>query len=122
MAGDTGFRRTAPRRNDDQGIVALVADDLARGLTVDGIARRRGLPREFVRMAVGQAVADGRVRLIELTPRFSCGESVCAPDPESLVCAGCPLFPRESRAPRSLRARLADVLRAVRRRAAGRRS
>ncbi|RHC31294.1 peptidase [Bifidobacterium adolescentis] len=92
-----GWRRT-PRTADTYGdgrndIVARIAGDIAAGLTVRQIADKRHLPVDFVDMAVERADKRGLLAVMDM--RHACGETICQPDPASLVCAGCPfrIFP-----------------------------
>ena len=87
-----GWRRT-PRTADTYGdgrndIVARIAGDIAAGLTVRQIADKRHLPVDFVDMAVERADKRGLLAVMDM--RHACGETVCRPDPASLVCVGCP--------------------------------
>lgn len=95
-----GWRRT-PRTADTYGdgrndIVARIAGDIAAGLTVRQIADKRHLPVDFVDMAVERADKRGLLAVMDM--RHACGETICQPDPASLVCAGCPfrIFPSSS--------------------------
>lgn len=95
-----GWRRT-PRTADTygdgrNGIIARIAGDIAAGLTVRQIADKRHLPVDFVDMAVERADKRGLLAVMDM--RHACGETICQPDPASLVCAGCPfrIFPSSS--------------------------
>lgn len=84
------------------GIVAQVADELGHGMTVADCAARHNLPRDFIVMIAAQARRRGLLTVVDLQADGTvCG--VCAPDPDSIVCAGCPL--RSSSARRRARGR-----------------
>ena len=82
------------RHPDD--IVACVAEDVSAGLTARQIADKRRLPVDFVDMAIDRARERGLLEVVDMgSSGHACGESICRPDPDSLVCAGCPfrIFP-----------------------------
>lgn len=56
------------------------------------IALRLRLPVPFVRQIIDVAAAEGRLDVPEW--RDACASGSCNPDPQSLVCAGCPFRPR----------------------------
>ena len=88
-----GARRPDHRPDD---IIACVAEDVSAGLTVRQIADKRRLPVDFIDMAINRARKRGLLEMVDMeSSGHVCGESRCRPDPDSLVCAGCPfrIFP-----------------------------
>ncbi|KFI68706.1 hypothetical protein [Bifidobacterium magnum] len=81
-----------PRR----GIVTQVVDDLAAGMTVVECAEKHRLPRDFVEQIVDHARKRGSLNMVALSAESGCSTGMCDPDPDSLVCAGCPLVPAAS--------------------------
>lgn len=77
-------------------LVNQVRAELAAGATVDGVARRLGMPVPLVRAVVAQLTATGDAR---------CGPTGCPPTRAAAPpsCAGCPLVPPGR--PRALGAR-----------------
>lgn len=73
------------------GIVDHIVHDLLAGLTVADCAHKYRLPRDFVEQIVTMARERGTLDIVSLDTRAGCGTGGCQPDPESLVCAGCPL-------------------------------
>lgn len=67
-----------------------VACDVEAGLSIRRVAERHHLPVDFVSMAISRAQERGLLQVADLTPRSTCGETTCQPDPSSLICAGCP--------------------------------
>ncbi len=89
-----GGDRRPDRHPDD--IVVCVAEDVSAGLTARQIADKRRLPVDFVDMVIDRARERGLLEMVDMGPSgHACGESMCRPDPDSLVCAGCPfrIFP-----------------------------
>lgn len=100
---DMGRWRTTRRAEDDaaqRGVAvehaATVMDSVVelcgRGTPPLDIARRLRLPVPFVRQIIDVAAAQGRLDMPEW--RDACASGSCSPDPQSLVCAGCPFRPR----------------------------
>lgn len=89
-----GWRRTSrtadPQDNGQGDIVTRIVGDVAAGLTVRQIAAERHLPVDFVDMASERAREQGSLDVVDMRSRHACGETVCRPDPASLVCVGCP--------------------------------
>ena len=89
-----GWRRTSrtvgPQDNGQGDIVTRIVGDVAAGLTVRQIAAERHLPVDFVDMAIERARERGSLDVVDMRSRHACGETVCRPDPASLVCVGCP--------------------------------
>ena len=83
----SGFRSThAPRT----GITAQVIHDLGRGMTVRECADAHHLPEAFIAQIAEFARARGELDLVVLD-RGCVTKGMCTPDPESVICAGCPL-------------------------------
>lgn len=95
-----GFRRT--RRQQAQarpsgGIVAQVTAELGAGTPVEECARAHGLPRAFIEQIALHARRRGDLAIVELDRGCVTG-GPCTPDPDSIVCAACPLaLPRAKR-------------------------
>ena len=91
-----GWRRTSrtvgPQDNGQGDIVTRIVGDVAAGLRVRQIAAERHLPVDFVDDGPYETRARTRTRLnvVDMRSRHACGETVCRPDPASLVCVGCP--------------------------------
>jgi hypothetical protein len=60
------------------------------------VARRQHLPVDFIELVRDQAVASGELTVLDLNAN-RCGISGCAPDPDSFVCAGCPMMAASKR-------------------------
>lgn len=92
------FRNTrhnrAPHTSSKPSIVAQVVQDLQQGMTVRECAHEHSLPQDFIEQIVEHARRTGEVTLVELNQ--GCSTGPCNPDPDSLVCAGCPLVPAAS--------------------------
>ena len=81
------FRSTrAPRT----GITAQVIHDLSRGMTVRECADAHHLPEAFSAQIVEFARARGELDVVALD-RGCVTKGMCTPDPDSVICAGCPL-------------------------------
>ena len=83
-------RTVGPQDNGQDDIVTRIVGDVAAGLTVRQIAAERHLPVDFVDMAIERARERGSLDVVDMRSRHACGETVCRPDPASLVCVGCP--------------------------------
>ena len=83
-------RTVGPQDNGRGDIVTRIVGDVAAGLTVRQIAAERHLPVDFVDMAIERARERGSLDVVDMRLRHACGETVCRPDPASLVCVGCP--------------------------------
>ena len=81
------FRSThAPRT----GITAQVIHDLGRGMTVRECADAHHLPEAFIAQIVEFARARGELDVVALD-RECVTKGMCTPNPDSVICAGCPL-------------------------------
>lgn len=94
-----------PASSHGTSLVEQVLYELTHGSTASMVAERHGLPRDFVNLILERAQRDGTVDVVELTSG-SCTKGTCDPDPESLVCAGCPIMPAAIRRKQSLMGRL----------------
>lgn len=74
------------------------------------IANRLGLPVDFIELVINQEQAAGRLDVYDLRSCNSTTGQGCDPDPESLVCASCPILPAAIRRRQSLTARLRSKL------------
>ncbi|EFA23482.1 hypothetical protein [Bifidobacterium gallicum] len=87
--GATGTVQSAPQESTSSpNIVAAVTQALQRGVTVAQVAEQYRLPKAFIEQIVEHERALGKLTIVELNA--ACGSS-CVPDPESVVCASCPL-------------------------------
>ena len=112
----TGFRRTVdatpigPRTTatpdrgaDTRSTSEQIVEGLTAGRTPRMVARQLELPLDLVLMIIEHAQDRGELDFFELrTANCSAGAS-CDPDPDSLICAGCPLLPERSLASRKKR-------------------
>ncbi|WP_246165680.1 hypothetical protein [Bifidobacterium canis] len=101
MSGE--FRKTgAPSTAGKLSVVDKTVNALRHGQSVSEYARSSGLPRDFVEQIVEYAREQGRLDFVSLSPNNGCASGSCTPDPESLVCASCPLAPsaKQGRTPR----------------------
>lgn len=87
-----GFRRTRQNQQDQQGIVSQVVREMQSGMTAAQCAAAHHVPVDFIDMTIERARATGRLEFIALD---ACGRGTCTPDPNSLICAGCPFAPRK---------------------------
>ena len=84
----TGFRRISGASDS---VADRVLTELHHGSTPRLAAQRLGLPLDLVSLVVEREQAAGRLEVVQVT-RDRCIGS-CDPDPDSLVCAGCPVLP-----------------------------
>lgn len=91
-------------------ITREVIDNLTHGQTPRMIANRLGLPVDFIELVISQEQAAGRLDVYDLRSCNSTTGQGCDPDPESLVCASCPILPAAIRRRQSLTARLRSKL------------
>lgn len=82
----------APGAGRPATVMDSVVELCGRGTPPLDIARRLRLPVPFVRQIIDVAAAQGRLDMPEW--RDACASGSCSPDPQSLVCAGCPFRPR----------------------------
>ncbi|WEV41985.1 hypothetical protein OZX57_00080 [Bifidobacterium sp. ESL0682] len=83
-----------------------VIDGLTHGQTPRMIATSLNLPLDFIDLIITQERAAGRLNIYDLRSCNSSTGEGCDPDPESLVCAGCPILPKDIRQHQSVFGRL----------------
>ncbi|WP_455676750.1 hypothetical protein [Pseudoscardovia suis] len=94
--GKDGFRSTRqPSPGSGEGIVPAILALARDGNTMVDIAAAVGMPVAFVRQVIESAAEDGRIDVASW--RGTCASGTCTPQPASLLCAGCPFRPRDSR-------------------------
>ena len=94
--GTDGFRLTRqPASGHGEGIVPAILALARDGDTMVDIASAVGMPVAFVRQVIESAAEDGRIDVASW--RGTCASGTCTPQPASLLCAGCPFRPRDSR-------------------------
>ena len=94
--GTDGFRLTRqPAQGHREGIVPAILALARDGDTMVDIASAVGMPVAFVRQIIESAAEDGRIDVASW--RGTCASGTCTPQPASLLCAGCPFRPRDSR-------------------------
>lgn len=91
----------SPSQPGNAPLVSRIVHDLANGKTTSMVAHDYGLPLDFVTLVLDRARQQGNLDFFELKPG-SCTKGACDPDPESLVCAGCPIMPAAVRRKQSL--------------------
>ncbi|MCI1889467.1 MAG: hypothetical protein LKI98_03400 [Bifidobacterium crudilactis] len=64
---------------------------LGLGMTAGMVSRQLNMPLDFVELVMEQAKAAGRLDVLDMSSA-KCRGSSCQPDPESFVCAGCPVL------------------------------
>ncbi|WEV67471.1 hypothetical protein OZX72_00170 [Bifidobacterium sp. ESL0769] len=87
-------------------ITDKIVDGLTNGKTPRMIAVSLNLPLDFVDLVIEQECAAGRINVYDLRSCNTTTGEGCDPDPESLVCAGCPIFPKAIRKRQSVFGRL----------------
>ena len=100
MSSAAGFTRTGRA----SGVKDAVIRQLAAGATPRLAAQRLGLPVDLVDLIVERERAAGRLDV--LAPSTGRCGGPCDPDPQSLVCAGCPILPIALRRRQSLTGKL----------------
>ncbi|AKV55719.1 hypothetical protein BACT_1439 [Bifidobacterium actinocoloniiforme DSM 22766] len=87
-------------------IAERIINALTAGQPPQTVARKVGVPLDFVSLVTEQARRSGRLNYYELAAG-NCGSGPgCDPDPDSLVCASCPILPAAVRRQQSPWARL----------------
>jgi hypothetical protein len=94
----------------DPPITSEVIEGLTHGQTPRMIADRLDLPIDFIELVISQERSAGRLDVYDLRSCNSTTGQGCDPDPESLVCASCPILPAAIRRRQSLAARLRSKL------------
>ncbi|MCH4209735.1 hypothetical protein [Bifidobacterium sp.] len=78
-------------------ITTQVLQILASGKTPRMAAHDLSLPLDFVNLVIEQARASGDFDFFELRTENCTAGGACHPDPESMVCASCPILPTSIR-------------------------
>lgn len=86
------------------GIRGRVAAMLRQGLDIAACARILGMPVDFVRQIAESLEAEGAIDLVTWRGSHGCATGGCDPDPDSPLCAGCPLKPVQLRRKRRAKA------------------
>ncbi|WEV59034.1 peptidase [Bifidobacterium sp. ESL0728] len=87
-------------------ITTAVIDGLTHGQSPRMIANELSLPLDLVDLVIEQERTAGRLSIYDLRSCNSTTGEGCDPDPESLVCAGCPILPKAVRQRQSVFGRL----------------
>jgi hypothetical protein len=74
-----------------------VIGELSNGKTIERVARAHAMPTDLVKAMVEQAEREGKLDYYTFD-NGRCSFGLCNPDPDSLICAGCPLFPKRAKA------------------------
>lgn len=88
---------SAPSRHPDEarpqatGIAEAIIAELRSGSTPRLAAEHLHLPLDFVEMVIEEARAEGKLDILRIGGA-GCSLGSCSPDPDSLVCAGCPVM------------------------------
>lgn len=84
-------------RHTPTGVRGRVAAMLRQGLDIASCARVLGMPVDFVRQIAESLEAQGTIDLVTWRGSHGCATGGCTPDPDSPLCAGCPLKPVQLR-------------------------
>lgn len=90
----------------DASIASKVVDGLTHAQTPRQIASHLNLPLDFIDLIISQERKAGRLDVYDLRSCNSSSSQGCNPDPESLVCSGCPILPMAIRRRQSVMARV----------------
>lgn len=111
----TGFRRTAARPTTDSGradgVVERTIRSLESGMSVGEVARASNLPRDFIEQIAVFARERGRLDFVSVSADSGCGTGSCTPDPDSIICASCPLAPPAAKRGHTPLAHIASTVR-----------
>ncbi|RBP99027.1 peptidase [Bifidobacterium xylocopae] len=114
-AANEGFRRTASPRSDPTAsdaqapISERILAALSAGRPPRRVAASLGVPLDFVSLVTEQARRSGKLDYYDLATG-NCGSGPgCNPDPDSLVCASCPILPAAVRRRQSILGRLLNL-------------
>jgi hypothetical protein len=91
-------------------ITAQVVQALVSGKTPRIAAQDLGLPLDFVNLVIEQARISGDIDFFELRTENCTAGGACQPDPESMVCASCPILPPSIRKQQSPLGKLRRVI------------
>ena len=94
---DTAANATDVVRHTPTGVRGRVAAMLRQGLDIAACARVLGMPVDFVRQVAESLEAEGTIDLVTWRGSHGCATGGCDPDPDSPLCAGCPLKPIKPR-------------------------
>jgi hypothetical protein len=99
------------RTHHDSSIASKVVNGLTHGQTPRQIADHLNLPLDFIDLIISQERNAGRLDVYDLRSCNSSSGQGCNPDPESLVCSGCPILPMAIRRRQSVMARMKSKFR-----------
>lgn len=99
-------RTQVPQNTAAPTITEKVIDGLTHGRTPRMIANHLSLPLDLVDLIIERERAVGHLDIYDLRSCNSTTGEGCDPDPESLVCAGCPILPAAIRKRQSIFGRL----------------
>lgn len=105
---DDSHTAVTPHRT---GLTDQVIEAATHGQTPRMIARALDQPLDLVDLIIERERAAGHITIYDLTSCNSTTGAGCNPDPESMVCASCPILPRQIRKNQSLFGRLKARLR-----------
>ncbi|WEV46767.1 hypothetical protein OZX62_00175 [Bifidobacterium sp. ESL0690] len=114
LINNDGFRKISssptklsnPDNQTSASVSEKVISGLTRGQTPRMIAVNLNLPLDFVDLVIEQERAAGHINIYDLRSCNSTTGEGCNPDPDSLVCAGCPILPKAIRQRQSVFGRL----------------
>ncbi|WEV69399.1 hypothetical protein OZX73_00410 [Bifidobacterium sp. ESL0775] len=98
--------RIAVDHRASSSVAQKIIDGLTNGQTPRMIATGLNLPLDFVDLVIEQERAAGRLNIYDLRSCNTTTGEGCDPDPDSLVCAGCPILPKTIRQRQSVFGRL----------------
>jgi hypothetical protein len=99
------------RTPHDSSTATKVVNGLTHGQTPRQIANHLNLPLDFIDLIISQERKAGRLDVYDLRSCNSSSGQGCNPDPESLVCVGCPILPMAIRRRQSVMARVKSKFR-----------
>ncbi|MDF7665973.1 hypothetical protein [Bifidobacterium sp. ESL0745] len=105
-AKTAAITKPSNRQNPSSSIAEEIIAGLTNGRTPRMIATELSLPLDFVDLVIEQERTAGRLNVYDLRSCNSTTGEGCDPDPESLVCAGCPILPKAIRQRQSVFGRL----------------
>jgi hypothetical protein len=79
------------RRTTSESISEQVLASLRDGNTTRMVAQRLNLPMDFIELIHDQAISSRQLAVLDFAGQ-QCSSTHCNPDPESFVCAGCPVM------------------------------
>lgn len=86
------------------GIRGRVAVMIRQGLDIAACARVLGMPVDFIVQIAESLEREGVIDLVTWRGSHGCATGGCVPDPDSPLCAGCPLKPVQLRRKRRAKA------------------